>query len=72
MATYEFTVGRLLARSVRDFLARAKFGGLKIEYIESTGWIERTFTVKGSEQDLRSIDASLKEWSKKMDENKST
>lgn len=42
---------------------------MDIEYIESSGWFEREFIVKGSHQDILSIKSSLENWIEKLDKN---
>jgi hypothetical protein len=49
------TAGRLLWGQVRDCLNQAKFRGMDIEWIESSGWVERDFTIKGKPEDVRVI-----------------
>ena len=67
MASMTFTAGRMLCGKVRDFLDQCKFKGMDIDYIESSGWIQREFTIKGSNDDVRTIHASLKNWSDRID-----
>lgn len=55
-------VGLLYFGAVRDFLKRCKFNGLNIEWYEGSGWLERTFIVKGNERDLLNIKHSLEKW----------
>jgi len=44
--TVDIEVGLLLFRQFREFLKRLKFKGYQIEWMESKGWVERTFTIK--------------------------
>jgi hypothetical protein len=50
-----FTAGRLLWTPIRDFLKEAQFHGLSITWMESGGWLERRFTVKGPQEDLQRL-----------------
>ena len=67
MTSATFTIGRMLCRQVRDFLDKCKFRGLDIEYIESSGWIDREFTIKGSANDIAHINQSLANWAREND-----
>lgn len=67
MATLTYTVGRLVCSKFRNFLDQCKFKGMDIEYIESSGWIERDFMIKGSDQDVLIIKSSLDEFSDSLD-----
>ena len=62
MITISFIVGRLLCGNVRDFLKKCQFQGMNIKWIESTGMIERSFSIKGSCEDMTKIKKSLQEW----------
>lgn len=64
MAVLNLTVGRAHCGRIRDFLKRCKFKGVDIEYIESSGWIQRSFTVKGSDDDIVSIHKAYLDWAK--------
>lgn len=61
IGTLTFEVGRLLCGRVRDFLKQCQFRGMGIEWLESSGFIEREFTVKGKKEDLLRIKTSLEE-----------
>lgn len=65
----EIVVGRLLCRQVRDFLKAAKFSGHDIDWLESSGWIERTFTLKGRPAAVRYVVATLEAWERQMQAN---
>lgn len=67
MAHMTFTAGRMLCGNIRDFLDQCKFKGMDIDYIESSGWIERDFTIKGSNDDVLKVHASLESWSNELD-----
>jgi hypothetical protein len=64
MATFTFTAGRFLHGKVREFLNHCKFKGMDIDYLESSGFIERDFTIKGSDEDVAYIRASIGWWIK--------
>lgn len=64
--TIEFTVGRLACGPIHRFLEKCKFKGLKIEFMESSGFLQRNFIVKGDAYTLNSIAHSIKEWSKEI------
>ena len=66
MAHIKLTVGRLLCGEVRYFLDSCKFKGMDIEYLESSGWVQREFIVKGSDQAILSINSSLVKWVKEI------
>jgi len=59
---FSFTAGRLLCGHIRDFLASRKFAGMEIEWMESSGWLERTFTVKGRDEDVQLINRAIAKW----------
>jgi hypothetical protein len=61
-ATLKFTAGLLLYRPVRDFLRECEFKGMGIKWIESSGWIERDFTIKGSPDALMTVKLALDKW----------
>jgi hypothetical protein len=67
MANMTITVGRMLCGKVRLFLDQCKFKGMDVDYLESSGWVERDFTIKGSDKDVLSVHASLKDWSDNLD-----
>ena len=62
MKSMNYEVGILLCGEMRDFLNRCKFNGAHIEYLESSGWIARTFTIKGTGKDLTLIKQALEEF----------
>lgn len=64
---FEFTAGRLLCGTIRDYLKREQFAGRKIQFYEGTGWIERTFLVKGDAKDIVRIEKQIKNWFKEND-----
>lgn len=57
--TETITAGRLICGFVRDALKQAKFKGFDIEWLESSGWIERTFTIKGNPQHVQTVVAAI-------------
>lgn len=62
MTRMKVTVGRLLCRQVRDFLKEARLVGWDIDYVESSGLIERDFTIIGPSSDLRFVKSALDNW----------
>lgn len=65
---YKLTAGRLLCGEVRDYLTEAKFKGADIEWIESKGWIERDFVVKGNDNHVKQIGMALNAWAARLRE----
>lgn len=63
-ATIFFSAGILLCGTVRSFLISCQFRGFEIEFIESTGWFERDFTVKGRISDIEIINQQVHNWAK--------
>ena len=55
-------IGRFHWADVRDYLKVAQFKGAKIEWIESSGFFERLFTIKGDVADLRAIKRDFDAW----------
>ena len=35
---------------------------MRIEYLESSGWVERDFTIKGSSEDVAKVRSMLSTW----------
>ena len=68
MASINITVGRMLCGQVRNFLNKCKFQGMDIEYLESSGWVQRDFTIKGPVNDVTTVQKSLEAWIDKLDE----
>jgi len=62
MAYYTFEAGRLLCGQIRNFLESQKFTGRDIDFIESTGFFTRKFTVKGNDKDVLVIKKALDLW----------
>lgn len=56
-------VSRLYCRPLRAALARWKFQGHAIEWLESEGTFFRTFTIKGPMDTLKHIDNVVQKWS---------
>jgi hypothetical protein len=54
-ASTRITVGILLANSIRNLLNTAKFNDYEIEWMETDGWIQRTFLIKGSVVHIRAL-----------------
>lgn len=55
MHTTQFTTGILIRRNVRNFLDEAIFSGYDFTYLETKGFIESTFTLKGNPQDINKV-----------------
>lgn len=55
MGTLSFSAGILLCSTIRDALKEFQFKYNTITFIESSGWIERKFTVKGPRSSLEAI-----------------
>ena len=63
--TIEIKAGILLCGKIRDGLRKAKLiSGKDFEWIESSGLFQRTFTIKGEEEDLEVILEALEKWKK--------
>ena len=58
----EYDVGRLYCSDVRTYLERCKFKGLDIQYMESSGFLSRTFIVKGEGEDFDKVTGQLSAW----------
>jgi hypothetical protein len=67
MRTIEIEVGRLLCGRVRDFLNKCKFQGMDIQFNESSGFIERDFTIRGTDNDIALVKSSLDNWVNSLD-----
>ncbi len=59
-ATLPITAGKLMCRHIRNFLERCKFEGRNIQYLETKGFIENEFIVKGNSDDLKYIMACIR------------
>lgn len=68
MRSFSIEVGRLLCGKVRDYLNAAKFKGAKIEWLESSGFLEREFTIKGDSGDVKAIERDFDEWFRRVNE----
>lgn len=62
------TCGRLLCGPMRNYLQEQTLINPAIRFVESGGWIERTFTVVGSHYELSRLMGVLRAWAKSMDE----
>ena len=69
MKTITFTAGRLVCRHVRYFLEKCQFKGMDVTYMESSGWIEREFTIKGPDNDINHISQALSAYAKQLNED---
>lgn len=61
-ATLTFTAGRLLCRHVRDILSQYQVMGANIKWVESSGWIERDFLIRGDDDSVLKIKQVLEKW----------
>jgi len=68
MNTWEFEVGILLCRPVRDYLKRMKFYGHDIDFVESSGWLSRTFSVRGSANAISALQSAMVNWKRQLDQ----
>jgi hypothetical protein len=59
---FTMEVGRFCWNPVRDYLKSQQFRGVDVKWIESSGWIERTFTINGP----ANIARDLKRWADEM------
>lgn len=66
-ASFRFDVGRLLCGAVRDYLEAEKMLERIECFHEGGGWLERTFTVGGSREQLERIRAQIMAWSQQVD-----
>jgi len=57
--TQQFTVGRLLCGRFRSMLNELKFVGHNIEWIESSGLIERNFLVRADNHIISGIEKMI-------------
>lgn len=57
-----FTCGRLLCREVRDLFGAAQTWDPDLRWHESSGWLERTFTVYGKESTVRHLMKQAERW----------
>jgi len=61
-ASISITVGRMLCGQLRDHLNQCKFKGYNIDFIESSGWIQRDFVIKGDLHDIKKLKFQLDSW----------
>jgi hypothetical protein len=67
MATARFEAGRLLCGHVRDYLAVSKLKGKDINWHEGSGWISRTFTIHGPQDDVLPVYRGLVRWAEDLE-----
>ena len=60
--TYTYVAGRMLCGTLREYLDECKFKGMDIDYLEGKGWIERKFTIKGSDADVKRVGETINRW----------
>lgn len=63
---FQLSAGRLLWNHLREMLDSEIFLGAKIEYLEGKGFFERTFVVKGDENDVNRVYQRVDHWLKGM------
>lgn len=63
IGTFTMDVGRLYWNTVRDYLTQQRFYGAEVTWIESSGWVERAFTIKGPAY----IATYLRRWATQVD-----
>ena len=61
-ARLQFTVGRFLCATVRDYLENEAFCGRPIYWREGRGWFERRITVMGPTEHLKEIQKDLEKF----------
>lgn len=66
-AIYHITLGRLHCGDYRELLENLKFRGYKIEWLESRGWLDRRFTVKGDLETVKKIKQITEKWCHHID-----
>lgn len=66
-AVLTYDIGRLLCGRVRDYLNKCKFKGMKIEYYESKGFLEREFTIKGDYDDVIQVKRDIDNWARSLE-----
>ena len=59
MATTEWIIGRLYIKAIRNFLKQAKFEGVIEDFIESDGWVQHRFNIKGDPDNLEQVSRYL-------------
>ena len=58
-ARLSYEVGIVLCGAVRNFIKESIFRGAEIEFFESSGWLMRTFVIKGKVDDVLFIKRNL-------------
>lgn len=64
---FTMEVGRLYFNSVRDYLRQQQFTGADVKWIESSGWIEREFTINAPAY----VGRYLQRWAHEVNTSKS-
>lgn len=70
MSSFVFTAGRILCGRVRDFLNQMQFIGYNITFLESSGWIEREFLIRGDEAAISFAKTTLAHWARSLESDK--
>lgn len=68
MRTATFTAGLLLWTTVRSLLEQAKFAGLDIEWMESSGFFSRDFVIKGSSDDVEIVMENFRNLAERLED----
>jgi hypothetical protein len=64
MKMIEYEVGRILCGEMRDYLNKCKFKGMDIEFNEGSGFLARTFIIRGEPNDLAVVKDFIDAWYK--------
>ena len=65
-AIFTVELGRLHWGSFRSYLKKLQFMRYNVEWIESPGWIEREFTIRGDRRAIQQVVADIKRWVAEM------
>ena len=66
MATFSFSAGLINRGQVRRFLEKEQFAG-NIQFIESKGWIDSEFTVKGDNGNVSRVFKALHDYQQRLE-----
>jgi hypothetical protein len=67
IAKATFKVGILMWSKVRNFLKKCQFDGMKIEFFEGSGIIEREFIIRGPKEEVEIIVESINKYMKETE-----
>lgn len=68
MPSMEFTAGILLCGAIRDYLKRKQFVWPNVQWVEGSGWFERTWVVKADAAHLSQLRRELHAWFASLEE----